>query len=1070
MNNNIFDKYNKDITTLFNKIKKNNEFEIDLNKDKKSINEEIYNKLLKYFNQMKKIKKLEIKHLNIFDINISYIINDNINIEYRISINGLENINTLLIELKNKTIKQIIIILLKRYIKDKPEYLELIKKTKEINKKDIKQEDKNILDIEEYNIRIRLSIEEEIKNKEIEQIIKYIETSKDNNINYRYKDRLSLILEETKDYYISFDLTKTQMKTEQINKNIKLDNMIYNNELELEYFGKTENKNNNELETLKKESIKIIKYIQDSNYIISKPEENRILENYKTLFKHKDNITQIDSKNVTSLEISHLSKLSNQYAVTDKADGEHSFIFITENEVYIITQYLHIKKTGIKLNEENKKYNNSVIDGEFLYIKPNKKIKNKRGIYCFLGFDCLFYCDEDVRNEPILLKRLDKALDIINNCCCMNKTKEIINYSKENNIDKSVEFYKKELNEYFERLNKDINNYMDNNIKEPLIRLKYFLPCGYGKSSEIFKYSVIFWEQYIKKQIHPYNLDGLVYQPLLQKYTKKADLIDLKWKPEDKNSIDFYIEFLKDEKTDKPYIIFDNIDNKIDLEDDDIESTVEGDIEKTKEKINYNIVYLYVGNQTDNKTEIPELFNPKLNNPDKDLYKAYIPIDENGYCRDIEGNIIQDKTVVEFYYNKNSKNKKMCWTPIRTRYDKTENVQKYQKKYGNNKLVAYKIWNSIVYPVLFEHLIKLSNENDYINELQFLTKSMKDIENLEKNVDNAYYKENKKLKELTEPQNHFHNMIKTMLINQYVRPDFNNNKKVSVLDIGCGRGGENYKYYNAHAKFVVGLEPSYDDLHNLSDSAIRRYITLKNTKPGVPPFYFVNASFTIPLNPENQKKIIRDTTDKNLQLIKDKFNGKNKYDVLSCMFAFHYFLSDETSWKNTIDNINKTIADEGILIITTFDGEKVNKILNENNGQYTLYITKNGEKILYHDIIKKYDDKQKIFGIGNQIDVHISKFMSEGEYRPEYLVDRRFLIPELKKKCNLDLIDEGTFEEIYNGMKSYIERIGEVEQKKDMKKHWVNKMNKIYDLTKDEVVQTLKISFLNKFYVFKHHI
>jgi len=1068
MKDNIFEKYNKDIITLFNKIQKNNEFEIDLNKDKQSINEETYNKLLKYISQMKKRWELEIKHLNIFDINISYLINDNINIEYRISINGLNNINLLLTEFKNKTLEQIIIILLKRYINEKPEYLELIKKTKNINKKDIKQEDKNIIDIEDYNIRIRLSTEEEIQRKEIEQIIKYINNTKNINVNYRYKDRLSLIRKETKDYYISLDLTKTKSNTTKINDKIILENITtYNNELELEYFGKTENKNNDELELMKKECINILKYIQESNYIISKTEEDKVIENYKILFNHKDNITQIDSKNVSSLEIQHLIKLSNQYAVTDKADGEHSFIFITNDEVYIITQYLHIKKTGIKINEDNKKYNNSIIDGEFLYIKGNR---NKRGIYCFLGFDCLFYCGEDIRNEPILIKRLDKALDIINNCCCMNKTKEIIKYSKEENIEKSVEFYKKELNEYFERLNKDINGYIENNIKEPLIRLKYFLPCEYGKSSEIFKYSVIFWEQYIKKQIHPYNLDGLVYQPLNQKYTRKAELIDLKWKPANKNSIDFYIEFLKDNTTNKPYIVYDNIDNKIDLEDDGIESDIKGKIEKTKERKNYNIVYLYVGNQIDNKTETPELFEPKLNNPDKDLYEAYLQLDENGYCRDIEGNIIQDKTVVEFYYNKNSKNKKMSWTPIRTRYDKTENVQKYKKKYGNNKLVAYKIWNSIVYPVLYEHLIKLSNEDNYINELQFLTKSMKDIEDIEINVDSAYYKENKKLEELTKPQNDFHNMVKTMLINQYIKPEFNNNKKVSVLDIGCGRGGEIFKYYNAHAKFVVGLEPSYDDLHNISGSAISRYTTLKNSKPGVPPYYFINASFTIPLTPEAQSKVIRDTGNNNLKLIKDKFNGKNKYDVLCCMFAFHYFLSDEVSWNNTIDNINRTIADEGLLIITTFDGERVNKILNENNGKYTLYITKNGEKILYHDIIKKYNDNQKIFGIGNQIDVHISKFMNEGEYRPEYLIDRRFLIPELKNKCNLDLIDEGYFEDIYNGMKSYIENIGDVEQKPDMKKYWVNKMIKMYDLDKDEVVQTLKISNLNKYYVFKHHL
>ena len=54
-------------------------------------------------------------------------------------------------------------------------------------------------------------------------------------------------------------------------------------------------------------------------------------------------------------------------------------------------------------------------------------------------------------------------------------------------------------------------------------------------------------------------------------------------------------------------------------------------------------------------------------------------------------------------------------------------------------------------------------------------------------------------------------------------------------------------------------------------------------------------------------------------------------------------------------------------------------------------------------------------------------------------------------------------------MKLYIEKVGNVEQKDNMKKYWINKMLKIYDLDKDEVIQTLKISNLNKYYVFKHH-
>ena len=50
---------------------------------------------------------------------------------------------------------------------------------------------------------------------------------------------------------------------------------------------------------------------------------------------------------------------------------------------------------------------------------------------------------------------------------------------------------------------------------------------------------------------------------------------------------------------------------------------------------------------------------------------------QDGEARDIEGNIIQDNTVVEFYYN-NDPNipDKHRWVPLRTRYDKTESVQR----------------------------------------------------------------------------------------------------------------------------------------------------------------------------------------------------------------------------------------------------------------------------------------------------------------------------------------------------------------------------------------------------------
>merc|ERR1712146_98200 len=67
------------------------------------------------------------------------------------------------------------------------------------------------------------------------------------------------------------------------------------------------------------------------------------------------------------------------------------------------------------------------------------------------------------------------------------------------------------------------------------------------------------------------------------------------------------------------------------------------DNEKVENKV-YRICNLFVG-KTQNSIETPVPFKKNEN-----LHQAYLYL-EDGAVRDIEGNIIQDNTVVEFYYN-----------------------------------------------------------------------------------------------------------------------------------------------------------------------------------------------------------------------------------------------------------------------------------------------------------------------------------------------------------------------------------------------------------------------------------
>jgi hypothetical protein len=64
--------------------------------------------------------------------------------------------------------------------------------------------------------------------------------------------------------------------------------------------------------------------------------------------------------------------------------------------------------------------------------------------------------------------------------------------------------------------------------------------------------------------------------------------------------------------------------------------------------------------------------------------QAYIYVDENNLARSLDGKIINDKTVIEYYYYTGEETRdESRFRPMKTRHDKTDSVIKYGKKYMN---------------------------------------------------------------------------------------------------------------------------------------------------------------------------------------------------------------------------------------------------------------------------------------------------------------------------------------------------------------------------------------------------
>ncbi|ATZ80933.1 mRNA capping enzyme [Bodo saltans virus] len=1034
----------KQIEDLFKKINKDSEFEfIFFSKKDKHLTFEKYRTLVKFISKRassdSKIKL--VKNEQTLDISFS----PEIEKVYRCTLIGKDAINTYMKKLSIANNHVIFRNLIKLSKKD--DKIEILKKEKKSDQ---------TIDIDDLYMRARLSSETKISDEEYKKLIAIDETQMDNII-FRYKERTSLYVYQNDKDYIRIDLTITKMDK----KYNKLNNAISNYELELETM--CEKPKNEILEKMYNEIEVIFKVVQQSNFIITKSEANSVIENYKNLLAvPKQNERSLYGRQPISLEIQYVESLANKYAVTDKADGERHFLVIFNNHVYLMNKNLDVKNTGIILKKEQERYNNSVIDGELIFLKNR---------HVFLTFDCLFNGGNDIRKEAKLEERLKNADIIINDCFVFNGQKGCkyleTEHHKEFNLNKTVEFHRKQIKMTLDNLNHDIE------IEKQflLVRRKYFIHSIGAKPWEIARYTALIWESYTgDPEIKcPYTLDGLIFQPNEQKYAvnkKDSRYDDYKWKPREKNSIDFYVEFLKDDDG-NILTVYDNSYSKISDDPNAVDNAQERNANQT-----YRICRLHVG-QIVGQLQAPVLFRENDN-----LYEAYIPL-QNGEIRDIEGNILADKTVVEFYYNSMSNlPNKFKWIPMRTRYDKTEMVMKYKQNYGNFVSVADKVWQSIVNPVLmtdFEDLAKGNNpdKNQYFYD--------KKLDELRKRIGHdmivSAAKEDKYFQLITKlgiPMRNFHNFIKSNIIFTFCHSMYQDNKQKSVLDLGCGRGGDQNRFYYAKVAFYVGVDYDRDALFNPLDSSTSRYNQQKR-KPGFTKMFFIHGDQSNELDYESQFASLGGMDFQNKQLIERFFSKdpakRTTFDVINCQFAIHYSFKNDDSLSNFKKNINNYLRNDGYVLITTFDGNAIRKLLKNKERFTQEYVNEEGEVKILFDIVKKYDDVNDdvIMGTGNAIDVHMAWLFNEGVYQTEYLVDEKFIIEEFKRDCNLELVTMDSFENQFNILKEYLTEYVQYEADDRTREGILKRAGEFY---KSNSVNDgcKKYTDLEKYYVFRKNI
>lgn len=1025
----LADEQKKQINKLYSDISSKNEFEVMFyNYNDTVMNYEKYRMTLAYMTQRSKAQKLSIKTYTVLDI--IYAIDGGEN-SYRISIEDITLINKYMKMLHQKK-NHVIFRVLASMLLDNNKDVTIMKKVKDRE---------NVVDVDDFDLRVRKAEELSVGKKELEQLAALPETERE-KITFRFKERVSLFIHDDDERFLRIDLTRTKT-TKQINKT-EYANARHELEIELGLKNDKVKPSSKFLTEMIQEINILLKILQQSNFIITRTKSNEVLNEYaRILGVDLSKATALDERRAQSLEIQHVTEiLPNKFAPTDKADGERYFLVILNGKVFLISHNLVPKDTGIVLSSKLNEFNDTVLDGEYIYIPAKKR-------YLFMVFDCLHHGSQDTRKIISLMERLQHADDIINSCFIFKEQHglRLLDYTGNFEIKKIVEFHTNQLEHHLEQLNKDI----EHETHLPLVRRKYFIQVYGGKDYEVFKYAELLWDTYMfsKKVKCPYHLDGLIFHPLMQEYitsVKESRYVEYKWKPPTTNSIDFYIQFERDDSG-KILTVYDN------------------SIDEFVKNKPYRICYLNVGQWSPNG-EQPTLFQKDAGN-----FLAHLFL-EDGEVRDVGGNILLDKTVVEMFYNNDpNTDSRFRWIAMRTRYDKTESVQRHKKGYGNYIDVANKVWRSITNPILIEDVRQLSNELTYYRHMDSLKKRIGHELIVSAAKENVYFQIRTNL---AKPMRNFHNWIKSIFIYTHCHPVYQGNKNLSVLDLACGRGADLMKFYYSKVSLYVGVDIDYDALTSAVDGAVSRYSKFKKSYPNFPKMFFIQANVSVLLDKSEQEKAMINMHPDNKTLMEKFFsldaNKRTYFDRINCQFAIHYFFQNDETWSNFKENCNMYLKNSGYLLVTTVDARTVLKMLGTSD-KYTVYYTNTkGEKKILFDIVKKFEndkiDLSKPIPPGYPIDLHNAWISLEGVYNTEYLVDHEFIKQDLLKSCGLELVDTDLFSNQFELQRNFFANIMQYEENPDTKKFF-NSVKEYYNQSDEINKACYESTRTYRYYVFR---
>ena len=853
------------------------------------------------------------------------------------------------------------------------------------------------LDLEEYNVRIKMRNEREIGKADAD-IRELLDQWPIQQKAFRLLRRWTFRGEG-----IRFDLsmvkqTKRNSRSEYrwVNKftqdDISNELPVYEVEVELEHI------ENDTVERAMQRLIKgvgeVLRGIQKSPLLIGESTRRQVIAGYQQLtktdrFRGVSTVT-LELKNMLVLAEPDIANIRQGYNVTDKADGLRTMGYTNEKgHLYLIDQALNVYETGLQVEACAR----SLLDGEWITKNTDHESINQ-----YLIFD--IYCAPDAKDVHAMPFYSAKA-------GASMRYNEMRNWERLWNAAPGP---------------KEVIKGLTPKTKL-LVSMKRFRFGNAGDGS-IFQMAA---QTLDTPRI--YETDGLIF-------TKNDSPIpdgpqagfneQFKWKPPKDNTVDFMV-------------VTEKIQGTV------IDAIYDGFHPTSGKNIRYKVLRLHVGSRDDpskaamnpRQTVLQNLpLEPPKGNRGANVYRPVLfhpeefPDDMANTCNvevqtdaetgdeyaicEVSKEPITDKSIVEISYDA-SRPPGWRWVPKLVRTDKTERLQRGELgRTLNSNMVAQSTWKSIHEPVTVS-MVRSGAEEPSIEEITAVSA----VERERAAITQRYADRTAPKEDIARvgPLRDFHNKyIKETILYSAVM----NKPNMALIDIGMGLAQDIHKWRRVNAGVVLGIDIAGDSINNPNHGAYQRLWStmLRNGRQNVLPMAFVvgDASknmATGDAGASNEDKVILQSVLGRIRpdgvvpsYIETQMASrlKARADVISCMFATHYFFASKETFDGFLRNIAENLKVGGYFIGCCFDGEKTFEFLK---GRDTRIGEEDGATLW--KITKKYDNDEIPDGddaFGMPIDV---EFISIGLPHREYLVPFGLLKEKMRSiGCELCLPEELT--------------------------------------------------------------